>query len=257
MATLAQPLPGYGRDDRFFLTMAVIMALTMVAGFSLQFAMGRSSFGAPPLIHVHALLFFGWVVLYLLQNIFVYRGVMRLHRTLGWIGIGWMAAMVVVGIATTMAMVRRGAAPFFFEPAYFLVMNSLLVLGFAGLTIAAVLLRKRTDWHRRLHLCGMAMLTAPAFGRLLPAPLLMPWVGWGVFAATMIWPVAGMVYDLRRTGRVHPGWWWGVGTMVLLQCAMSAIAFSGAGVALYDAVTAGTPGAAVAPLEFGAPPPMP
>ncbi|RYY29479.1 MAG: hypothetical protein EOP62_00340 [Sphingomonadales bacterium] len=237
--------------------MAVVMALTMVAGFSLQFVMGRSSFGAPLLIHLHAVVFFGWVVLYLLQNVFVYRGVMGLHRTLGWIGAVWMAVMVVVGIYTTMTMVRRGAAPFFFEPSFFLVMNALIVIGFAGLTSAAILLRKRTDWHRRLHYCGMAMLTAPAFGRLLPAPLMIPWAGWGIFAATMIWPVIGIIADLRRTGRVHDSWWWGVATMVLVQCAMSAIAYSDAGVALYDAVTAGYPGAAVPPLDFAPPPPMP
>ncbi|HEX8302721.1 hypothetical protein [Sphingomonas sp.] len=165
--------------------------------------------------------------------------------------------MVAVGIATTVAMVRRGAAPFFFEPGYFLVMNYLAVLGFAGLTTAAILLRRRTDWHRRLHFCGMAMLTAPAFGRLLPAPLMIPYASWGIFAATMIWPAIAIAADLRRTGRVHLGLWWGAGTMVVLQCAMSVIAFSSLGVGLYGAVTAGYPGAAVPPLDFPPPPPMP
>lgn len=257
MATFAEPAPALGQDDRFFLTMAVVMALIMVAGFSLHLAMGRSSFGAPLLVHLHAVIFFGWVVLYVLQNLFVYRGVMALHRTLGWIASGWVAAMVVVGIHTTIAMVRAGKAPFFFEPGYFLVMNALIVLTFAGLTAAAIVLRRQTDWHRRLHYCGMAMLTAPAFGRLLPAPLMIPWAAWGIFAATMVFPLIGMAADLRRRGSVHPAWWWGAYTMLVAQCAMSLIAFSGPGAALYAAVTQGYPGAAIAPLDYPPFPPMP
>ena len=29
-------------------------------------------------------------------------------------------------------------------------------------------MRRRTDWHRRLMFCGMAILTGPGLGRLLP-----------------------------------------------------------------------------------------
>ena len=254
--TLNEPAPGLGRTDRFFLTMAVVMALTIAGGFVLQLAMGRSSFGAPLLVHFHAWTFFGWVVLYLLQNIFVYRGSMALHRALGWTGAGWAAAMVVLGIYTTMAMVRRGAAPFFFEPAYFLVMNTLTVLGFAGLTAAAIALRRHTEWHRRLHYCGMAVLTAPAFGRLLPGPLMIPWAGWGIFAATMIFPLVGVAADLRRSGRVHPAWWWGIAAMIAIQCGIVLIARSSLGIAFYAAVTHGHPGAAFPAFAYPPPPPM-
>ncbi|PSJ43614.1 hypothetical protein C7I55_01580 [Sphingomonas deserti] len=234
--------------------LAIAMALTVVAGFSLQLAMGRSSFASPVHVHLHALLFFGWVTLYVAQNVLVTRGTLALHRRLGWIGAAWAAAMVGVGIYTTANMVRNGTAPFFFEPAYFLVMNSLSVLCFAGLTAAAIILRRRTDWHRRLHVCGMAMLTGPAFGRLLPMPLLIPHAGSAVFAALMLWPAIGIAADLRRRGRVHPAWWWGIGAMFATQAAMTLIAHNPLGLAIYDAVTAGTPGARVAPLDFPPPP---
>ena len=154
-------------------------------------------------------------------------------------------------------MVQRGAAPFFFRPAFFLVMNSLSVLGFAGLTAAAIVLRKRTEWHRRLLYCGMAILAGPAFGRLLPLPLMIPWADWGVFAAILIFPAIGIVADLRRRGSVHPAWWWGLAAIVGTQLLMQLIAYYGPGVAIYDAVTAGHPGAAIAPLEFPPFPPMP
>lgn len=44
------------------------MAVVFVAGFSFQLAMGRSSFDAPTIVHAHALVFFGWLVLALMQS---------------------------------------------------------------------------------------------------------------------------------------------------------------------------------------------
>ena len=37
------------------------MTLVLVAGFSVQLALGRSSFAAPPLVHAQAVVFMGWV----------------------------------------------------------------------------------------------------------------------------------------------------------------------------------------------------
>ena len=254
MATQAAPRPAFGRDERFFLKMAVAMALTIVAGFSFQLATGRSTFAAPPLVHAHALVFFGWVALYLAQNVLVTRGSMTLHRRLGWLSCGWALAIMVLGIYTTIATVRRGTSPFFFEPAYFLVMNALSVLCFGALTAAAIMFRRQTAWHRRLLYCGMAVLTGPAFGRLLPLPLMIPHAGWAVFAAVMIWPAIGVIADRRRRGTVHRGWWWGIGAITTTQIAMSLIAYSPLGVDMYEAAVQGYPGAATAPLDFSAPP---
>lgn len=253
VATAYMPL-SIARDDRFFLTMAIIMALINVAGFSLQLAMGRSSFVAPWTVHSHALIFFGWTAFYVLQSALVAGGSIALHRRLGWIGAGWAVVIVLVGIATTVMMVRRGTTPFFFQPAFFLFMNSLSVLAFGGLVTAAIRLRRRTDWHRRLLFCAMAVLTGPAWGRLLPMPLMIPWAAWGVFVAVMLFPLAGMIADKRRTGVVHRAWWWGAGAIMATQVAMGVVAFSAPGLMLYEAVTRGTPGVARPPLEF---PPFP
>lgn len=257
MATLAEPRPGYGSDDRFFLTMAIIMALTLVAGFSVQLAVGRSSFGAPPHVHVHAIVFFGWVVLYVLQNVLVTRGSIGLHRTLGWIGAGWALAMIGVGLYTNVSLVQQARVPFFFTPSYFFLMDSLTLLGFAGLTAAAIARRKQTDWHRRLHYCGMALLTGPGLGRLLPMPFLIPLAGPVMFAATMLFPLIGIVADLRRRRGVHPAWWVGLSVMAVTAVATSLISASPLGVGIYNAATAGSPGAGVPPLEYPPFPPMP
>jgi len=257
LATVAHPRPGYGRDDRFFLSMALVMAAIIVAGFSMQLAMGRSSFSAPPLVHFHAVIFFGWVVIYVTQSALVTRGSMLLHRRLGWLAAAWATMMVGVGIFTTMTMARQGTVPFFFQPAYFLVMNSITMLCFGALVATAITLRKRTEWHRRILFCAMAFLTGPAFGRLLPMPLLIPFAEWAVFAALMVLPLVGMVADLRRRGSVHAAWWWGVAAMTASQLAMTLIAYSPLGLAIYDEVTRGSPGAAAPPYEFAPPPDSP
>jgi hypothetical protein len=242
------------RDDGFFLNSAFVMALVIVAGFSVQLAMGRSSFSSPPLVHAHAIVFMGWVVLYLLQNVFAATGRTVLHRRLGWVAAGWIVAMLVLGCMVTVAIVRRGQVPFFFRPLQFLVFDPATLVPFVGLTVAAIILRRQTDGHRRLHFSGMALLLGPGFGRLLPMPLLAPWAWEASLAACLIFPVVGMVADQRRSGRVHPAWGWGLGAMVGCLVVTEAITYSPVGGALYKTVAAGSPGAATAPLAFPAPP---
>ena len=255
MATLAQPpLASVGGDERFFLRSAIIMAAIIVVGFSMQLAMGRSTFASPIRVHIHAVLFMGWVAIYLAQNVLVAKGHVHLHRRLGWIAAVWMIPMVISGFLVTAIMVRNGTAPFFFQPLQFLVFDPMTVSGFAGLTVAAIVLRRRTEWHRRLHFSGMALLLAPAFGRLLPLPLLQPWAWEATFAVTLLFPLAGVWADLRRSGHVHRAWWWGIGTMAAVFTLTQAITYSPVGAAIYGAVTRGTPGATKAPLDFAPPP---
>jgi len=241
-------------DDRFFVRGAIVMALTIVAGFSFQHAMGRSTFMSPPLVHAHAIVFMGWVAIYLAQNLLIGTGRVDIHRKLGWIALGWLFPMVLLGCLVTLAMLRRGQVPFFFRPLQFLVFDPMTLFFFAGLTIAAVAMRRQTQWHRRLHFCGMSLLTMPAFGRLLPMPLLQPWAWEAAFAASMIFPIAGIVADLRRSGQVHPAWRYGIGAMLACFVLTEAITYSPVGTALYRVVTAGSPGASVPALEFAPPP---
>lgn len=251
MATIAGGAPIAAREDKFFFRAALVMAAVIVAGFSTSIVMGRSSFSEPVRVHIHAVIFFGWVVLYVLQNgLATRRSTWPLHRTLGWLALAWVPAMIVAGTYVTVAMVRAGEVPFFFQPAYFLVMDPLSLFTFAGLTAAAIMLRRRTQWHRRLMFCGMTVLLGPGVGRLIPMPLLIPYAGWAVYATVMLFPLAGLLRDRRVGGHVHPAWWWGIGTITLMQVAIDLITFSPLGLALYAAVTKGSPGAAIAPLAF-------
>ena len=71
-------------EARCFFTMAGVMAATIVAGFSLNIALGRSSFGMPWLVHVHAAVMMGWLGLYLAQNALVFAAACRpIHPATG------------------------------------------------------------------------------------------------------------------------------------------------------------------------------
>ncbi len=242
MATVINPANAEKSERRFFFVMACVMALTIVAGFSANLIRGRSSFDLPLIHHVHAFVFMGWVALYVTQNTLIATDNVAVHRRLGWLALLWVPAMVVLGIAMTVVSVRQGA-PFFFDVNGFLFGNCLSILAFAGLVAAAVSFRRRTDWHRRLMFCSMAILTGPGLGRLLPMPLFIPWSWSVVFAISMLFPVIGMLADRRRTGRVHPAWVWGVAVLVAVHIGGQVLADSPTGLAVTNAVIDGTSGA--------------
>ena len=257
MATLAEqpnvPAPIVG-DERFFVRAAMVMTVVVVTAFALNYLLGRSTFAAPLRVHLHAWLFMSWVGIYLLQNIFIGRGKIDLHRRLGWIATAWIVPMIIVAFVVTIALVRLGHVLFFFRPLQFLFFGPIAVLTFAGLTVAAIAVRRRTEWHRRLHFCAMSMLLMPALGRLLPLPFLVPWAWEAAFAASMIFPLVGVWGDFRRTGHVHAAWYWGIAVMLGAFVLTETLTYTAPGLAIYHAVTAGSPGAAAAPLEFGSPP---
>lgn len=230
-------------ERRFFLTMAWVMSLIIVAGFSLNLAMGRSSFAVPWQYHVHGMVFMGWIGIFLAQNTFIAGGNIELHKRLGQLAYLWIPLMVALGFTIMFVSMRRTGGPFFFDQNEFLISNSLQLLVFGGLGLAALKARRHTGWHRRLMFCAMAILTGPGLGRLLPLPLMMPNAWRITIAATLIFPLIGMIADYRRSGRVHQAWFWGVGLVLGAQIVADLIAYSPLGVSLTEQVLAGTPGA--------------
>ena len=254
MATLAPLTDQPAAAERFAAKMAIAMAITVVLGFSTQLAMGRSTFASPPRVHIHAVVFMGWVAIFVTQSLLATRGPVALHRRLGWLATGWVVLMVIMGFVVTIAMARAGHVPFFFQPQQFIIADPLSVLAFAGLTAAAISQRRRTDWHARLHVCAMALLMGPAFGRLLPMPLLAPYAFECSTAAGLLFVGAGMIRDQIKLGRVHAAWLVGVAGVLGTIALYDLVAYSPLGDAVYQRVTAGSPGAAVPGLEFPQPP---
>jgi hypothetical protein len=242
MATLAQGRAA-APDTRFFTIMAFVMALVIIAGFSVNLAMGRSSFAAPWPFHVHGLIFMGWLGLYLAQVVTIATGNRKLHGRLGRLAYLWIPLMVAAGLMIILVAVRGSGGPFFFSQNEFLVSNSAGLLVFGGLALWALRVQRYSGWHRRLMLVAMSVLTGPGLGRLLPMPLIMPYAWTTAILATFIFPLIGMIADWRRDGRVHPAYWWGMGINVGVFAGSMLLAYSPIGYAFTEWLVAGTPGA--------------
>ncbi|MEP3052191.1 MAG: hypothetical protein ABJP48_05540 [Erythrobacter sp.] len=230
-------------NTRFFVIMSVIMSIVIVAGFTLNLFMGRSSFDAPWPYHVHGVIFMAWLGLYLAQHITIRQRNFALHARIGKAAYIFIPAMVAAGLLLIVTAARRNGGPFFFNASEFLISNSALLLCFGGLAWWALRVPRHGGWHRRLMLCAMAILTGPGLGRLIPAPLLIPYAWFVITAATWVFPVIGMIVDKRVRGNIHPAYLWGLGAYVGMFIISMALAFSPPGLGLTDWIIAGTPGA--------------
>jgi hypothetical protein len=256
LASIAHSISQGGVDEPFFRRSAILMALVIVAGFSTQYLMGRSTFEARPLVHFHGIAFMTWVGLFVTQSWLATRGPIALHRQLGWIGAGWIAVLLVMAFLIVIDVAQRGLTPFFFRPQHFLIANPLTAVVFAALAWAAIRMRKSTDWHMRLHIGAMVAIIGPGFGRLLPMPLLIPYAFEIAGLVSMLFILAGMIRDWRKMGKVHAAWWWGLIANLAVIPVSSMIANSPMGDAIYASVTKGHPGAVQPGLTFPTPPPV-
>jgi len=243
MATTAPPQRRPVEGTRFFTIMMFVMAGVIIAGFSLNLAMGRSSFALPLAFHVHGMIFMGWLALTLAQVVTIASGNIALHRQLGKLAYVWVPAMIAAGAMIILVSVRGSGGPFFFAQNEFLISNLAGLAVFGVLALWALRAQRYTGWHRRLMLVAMSALTGPGLGRLLPMPLLIPYAWPIAVCASFIFGFIAMVADWRANGRVHPAYWWGMGINVGGFLASMALAYSPLGYAITEAVIAGTPGA--------------
>lgn len=212
------------RDRKFYTGMAIVMLLTAVVGFSRTYFLGLISGHATTItgrvpnatVHLHALLFMSWLLLFIVQTSLVATHRVKVHRKLGCFGVALGAAMIVVGGRTAVEAARLGAVPPGANPWNFIAIPFGDITTFAIFLLGAVLWRNDKDKHKRLMiLASVCLMSAP----------LVRWPGVlrvGVLAAyglTLLFPIAGAVYDRRSRGCVHPVYWWGL-TVIVLGVAM-------------------------------------
>jgi len=215
MDAAASTVPASVRNNGFYLGMSVAIAATVIGGFGSFALRGFVDVGRVPYwVHVHGAVFVSWTLLFVMQNAFAHRGSIALHRRMGWVAVGLATAMVPLGVVTVCMAVVLDRVPPFFTPTIFLALSALELIAFITLLTGAIRLRRSTEWHRRLMLCAMVAIIGPAFGRLLPMPLLGPWGGLAVMSGQMLFVAVGVVHDLASRGRVHPAY--AVGAAVIL-----------------------------------------
>ncbi len=162
------------------------------------------------LVHVHAILFVGWIVLFGVQTALVAGGRVSLHRRLGVIAGGWAAAMITIGMATTVMAFRRPGSG---VSATVFAGDLGATIAFAALLAAGLRRRRHAPEHKRLMALATAALMGPAIIRW-PFDLIQ---NGPVYAPTIFYllpPLLIMAYDLASRRRVYGVTWLGLGLMV-------------------------------------------
>jgi hypothetical protein len=187
-------------DRWFYFGMAWLILLVVAYGFGrgLGGRLLHPAASLPWILHVHALVFCGWVLLFLVQSGLARRRALRLHRQLGMFGAGLGTVLPVLGVATALVMrqwhASRGPADDAFLAVSF---NDMLTFSVAfGL---ALHWRGRPELHRRLMLIASCALTVAAFARF--PRTIVPAHAW--YAGVDLLIGLGLLRDGLVDGRVH------------------------------------------------------
>lgn len=196
----------YSRDQRFFTRMAIGMTAFIVFGFAQWALRGFVSPSTVPIwVHLHGVAMLSWLGLFVTQNLLAGGQNLALHRKLGWISFALVLIIAGLGMFTGRMAVELHRVPPFFTNAFFLALTHIEATAFAVMVGAGIAMRKHTQWHRRLMFGATIMVMEPAFGRLIPAPILGPVLTPIIEMALQLGVVAIVArHDLKQTGTLHP-----------------------------------------------------
>ena len=210
--------------QRFYVGMSAAFIAISVIGFAPTYwiPLFSRTLAVPPIIHVHALFFFGWTLLMLRQTWLAGSGELGGHRALGVAGVALATGMLFVGLNAAATSVRLADAAGFGDAGrrFAIVSVSAIVL-FASLVAVALLNVRKPEVHKRLMLVATASIMQAAVGRIFLL-FLAPPRGAGTTLGTSPPPVfvtvmpglvidllivAAMIHDRRTMGRVHRVYW--------------------------------------------------
>lgn len=219
------PAASYIQDQGFFFKLSAWLSIFILFAF-VQFALlGRADpFGAPVWVHLHAIAMVGWLGVLVAQNALARGSNLALHRKLGWAAAALVVAIVFLACYTGVKAVELQRQPPFFTPAYFLALTWIEGITFGAVVAAGIALRRQTQWHRRLLIGATIIILEPAFGRLIPAPLIGATLAESV-AMILQLGVIGLIaaHDRKLLGRVHPATLWAGGAVVFTHIAVEGL----------------------------------
>ncbi len=213
---------------RFYLGLAFVCAIIAIGGFAPSYwlQLPAGTFKGTPLLHIHGALATAWVLFLISQSMLVTRGAIARHRDWGLLGISLASVLTVVAMMVAIQAMTEKLADGAGDPVRsFLIVPMTGILMFAGFTAAAVANFRSPDWHRRFMIVGTVALLGAAMARVFfffavgagpgirpgmmpaPPPAAMPLIS-GLLLELIL--VAGMVYDKRQHGRIHPAWIYGL-----------------------------------------------
>jgi hypothetical protein len=215
----------------FHLRMACACAAVGLVGFAPTYWLPllTGTLAVPPIVHLHAVVFYAWLGLLVVQSYLVTTRRVTRHRELGVLGVSIVTAMVFVGVATAIASMKEGAAAgFVTEARAFSVVPVTGIVFFASLVAVALLNVRRPEVHRRLMLIATVSILNAAVGRLFrlaigaPPPsstAVPPPVAFTIMPGllTDLLLVPALIHDKVRLGHVHRAYWIGGAALLASQ----------------------------------------
>jgi hypothetical protein len=198
--------PQHPADAWFFPAILGAMWLVLLVGFVPELIESLQPDGRayPPIIHVHAVVFFGWITFLTVQIGLIRTRNVAWHRRMGLVGAVLAIAVVLAGPAAALTQHMNGAA---LQPPQFLALQLGNIAVFAVMVTTGLLLRGQSAAHKRLMLISTIALIGAGFGRIVrmltgaPPPwTIMP----AVYIAGNILLLIIALYDYRTRGRLHP-----------------------------------------------------
>jgi hypothetical protein len=219
-APAAMPVAVRRFRPSFFFWMVLAMCFFVFGGFGMHSfapALQGNFPPAPPIVHLHGVVFISWMLLLLVQSALVCAGNVRLHRTLGMWGIAQGTATILIGLMLQLVASGRGYSAGRPGGTDGLYLGLLAFLGFALLFTLAIRNRARTDIHRPLILFAMLPVIPPGVNRFwanalgLEDPIPTFWL------YLTLWSMAGaiLLHERRTTGRIGGYSLLGAGWIVL------------------------------------------
>jgi hypothetical protein len=212
-AATAKLASSWGRA--FYFVMALLVAAVVVYGFShtVDQNLLHPPSPRPAILYLHAVLFTGWLLFFIVQSGLVRTRNVQLHRRLGWCGLAMGIAIPIVGVATAIAMGRLHTREGATDAAPSLIVPLFDMVAFSVAFGLAFHWRTRPEFHRRAMLIASCALSAAAFGRFPNAAFADTWFYTGVDALVLL----GVLRDLLVVRRVHPVYIYGLPLLVLGQ----------------------------------------
>jgi len=132
----------------------------------------------------------------------------------------WLVIYSTWAITQTIVAARF---PPFFTANWFLMMDWLNLAVFVGLAGTGIVLRDRSDWHKRLMFGGMLSLMSVAWGRLV-IPQFFDQRAIALVTVILLAHLgAAMLFDRRVHGRVHPAHYYTGGALIGWMAALFAL----------------------------------
>jgi hypothetical protein len=206
---MAQAIPARAVErsfqPSFFFWMTVVMAAFIFSGFGLTYwvPMATGSLATlPPVVHLHGLFFFSWMVLLVCQSVLINTKNVQLHRSLGTFGIALGTGVLLLGALLTALSARGGIGNPSPDGTALNYLSVVAVVCFGVLFVLAIRSTRKPEIHKRLMLFSTINLLPPGINRLYMVslgltnvPLLATYLTLDALAIAML------IHDWRTLGR--------------------------------------------------------